>query len=282
MNTIGSIIVSTVFELDASQTIRDVISKATPENIKNIPWLAPTYADDAGNLKAVNQSFLLRTPSGNAIIDTCVGNGRSRPELPAWDGLHTGYLENLQKEINPNDVDYIICTHLHFDHIGWNTMLINGIWRPVFPNAKYVFVKDEFDYWMTSPQNELVDDRNGIEESIKPLLETVQVLLVAADAQVTPEIRLIPTPGHTPHHVSVLVESDGESALFTGDVFHHPCQIAEPEWMSFDTDEASALQSRRKVLSEYGGTATMVYGAHFSQPAGGRIVQDDQGYRLEH
>lgn len=281
MNTIGKIVVSTVSEIDASQVIREVIAKATPENIKSIPWLTPNYADEAGNLKAVNQSFLLRTPSGIVIIDTCVGNGRSRPELPAWSNLQTNYLENLKQEIDPAEVGYVICTHLHFDHIGWNTMLVDGSWQPVFPNAKYVFAKDEFDYWMADPQNELIDDRNGIQESVKPLIDTGQVLLVASDAQVTPEIRLLATPGHTPHHVSVLVESDGASALFSGDVFHHPCQIAEPEWMSFDTDEASALASRNKVLSQYAGSDTIVYGAHFSQPAGGKIAKSEHGFILQ-
>lgn len=281
MSQIGNISVSTIFEVDASDVIRDVISKATPESIKQISWLMPDYADAAGNLKAVNQSFLLRTSSGNVIIDTCVGNGRSRPELPVWSNLQTRYLENLKQAIDPADVHFVICTHLHFDHIGWNTMLVEGAWRPVFPNATYVFVKDEFDYWMSNPQNELIDDRNGIEESIKPLVETGQIKLVAADAQVTPEIRLVPTPGHTPHHVAVFVESDGQSALFAGDVFHHPCQISHPDWMSFDTDEASALDSRKRVLNDYADSDTFVFGAHFAVPAGSKLVAANDAYRLQ-
>jgi glyoxylase-like metal-dependent hydrolase (beta-lactamase superfamily II) len=281
MVTIGKITIDTIHELDASKVIQGVITDATPENIRKISWIIPHYADESGNIKAVNQTFLLKTPAANILIDTCAGNGRSRPELPAWDNLQTDYLSNLSRMINPDEVDFVICTHLHFDHIGWNTKLVDNKWVPVFPNAKYVFVKAEFDYWINHSERELADDLNGIEESVRPLVALNLIKLVSTDEQITDDVRLVPTPGHTPHHVSVLVKSDNQSALFAGDVFHHPCQIAHPDWMSFDTDEKKALESRKQLLAEYSDTGTLIFGAHFSAPAGGRIIRSGDAYKFE-
>lgn len=280
MITIGNTIVQTIFELDASEAMRDVVKVATPDKVKQIPWLIPDYADEQGAIKALNQSFLVRTPDTTVIIDTCVGNGRPRPEMPAWSGLDTPYLENLKAAVNPSDVDYVICTHLHFDHVGWNTVEQDGSWLPLFPNAKYVIDREEFDYWTARPEAELIDDHNGVDESVRPLAEKGLIRLAGPGEQLTPEIRLVPLPGHTPHHIGALISSEGQSALFTGDVFHHPCQIARPDWTSFDTDETTALATRRRVLEQYADTDTVIIGAHFSEPVGGRIVRDDDGYRL--
>jgi len=280
MIKIGSLAIETIFELDASKVIRDIIDDATPENIKKIPWLIPRYANKEGELKAVNQSFLVNVAGKNVLIDTCVGNARPRPGFPEWGNLNTNYLENLKRVIDPAKVDYVVCTHLHFDHIGWNTYMKDGKWCPLFPNAAYVFYKAELDYWLNKPPAEMEDDLSGIEESVRPLINDNLVRLVNVDEYILPGLKLISTPGHTPHHVSVLIESEEASVLFAGDVFHHPCQIAHPEWMSFDTDGETALASRKALLSRYADTDTYIIGAHFSEPVGGRIVSAPDGYQL--
>jgi len=201
--------------------------------------------------------------------------------LPVWSDLHTDYLLNLTDAgFKPEDIDMVICTHLHFDHVGWNTHLVDGQWKPTFPNARYVFVDDEFNYWMAHPEQEIVDDHNGIDESVRPVAEAGLVDLVKADAKIMDEISLIPTPGHTPYHVSVLLQSNGQSALITGDTFHHPCQIAHPGWMSFDSLPEQALASRKMLLERFGGTDALIIGSHFALPAAGKLVPDGQSYKL--
>lgn len=280
MVKLGSITVQTIYELDASKVIKDVIDDATPENIKKIPWLIPNYATEQGKLKSVNQSFLVNIDGKNLLIDTCVGNNRPRPGFPEWSDLTTDYLENLRKVIDPAKVDYVLCTHLHFDHVGWNTYEQDQEWLPLFPNAQYVFYKDELDYWLSKPKAEMEDDLLGIQESIQPLIDNNLVKSVDINEEIINGVGLVATPGHTPYHVAVFVEANGTQVLFAGDVFHHPCQIAKPEWMSFDTDGKTALESRKQILAQYADTNTYIVGAHFSEPAGGKIINESAGYRL--
>lgn len=280
MITLSSVDIETIFELDASKVISDIIDDATAESIKMIKWLTPPYTTEQGKLKAVNQSFLLKINGKNVLIDTCVGNDRPRPGFPEWGNLKTQYLRNLRKVINPNEVDFVLCTHLHFDHIGWNTHLQDGKWQPLFPNAQYIFNKAELDYWLSSPKAEMKDDLDSISESIKPLIDNDLIKAVGVNEAILPGVKLIATPGHTPHHVAVLIEVENTSILFVGDVFHHPCQIAHPEWMSFDTDGKTAMASRKAILAEYADTDTYIVGSHFSKPAGGKIISTPNGHQL--
>jgi len=280
MLKVGEATIQTIFELDAGKVIADIMLKATPEAIKAISWLAPQYADATGRLKAVNQSFLVKIGGKNILIDTCVGNRRERPGFPEWENLDTPYLNNLKQLIDPAEVDFVICTHLHFDHIGWNAQWQDDKWAPLFPNAKYVIDRQEYDYWANNPQKEMIDDLNAIEESIEPLRADGLLHLVDENQEILPGVRLIATPGHTPHHDAILLESGGESALFVGDVFHHPCQIAHPEWESFDTDTPKAIEIRNILLNTYADTPTIIIGAHFAEPAWGRVVKTGKGYEL--
>jgi glyoxylase-like metal-dependent hydrolase (beta-lactamase superfamily II) len=180
-----------------------------------------------------------------------------------------------------DDVDTVLCTHLHVDHVGWNTRLEGDRWVPTFPRARYLMGREEYAHWRangTGEQAEILAD------SVQPLFEAGLVDLVAMDHRISPEIRLLPTPGHTPGHVSVMIESEGARALITGDFVHHPCQFGRPSWStSFDSDREAAIAMRRTMLATLvdGGEDTLVIGTHFASPTAGRLRRDGDSYRFE-
>ena len=155
--TIGDIEITAIQEiLDAGKLIQSIIPNATKRNIQKLDWLVPNFADSDGNLKAVVQSFLITSSDQTILVDTCNGNDKERLDMPIWGGLDTSFLERLEQAgTKPENVDIVINTHMHFDHIGWNTKLEEGKWIPTFPNAQYLFVKDEYKYWSNDPQNEM-------------------------------------------------------------------------------------------------------------------------------
>jgi glyoxylase-like metal-dependent hydrolase (beta-lactamase superfamily II) len=280
---IGEIRITQIIEIEAGAVLQETIPDALPERIKNITWLFPHFADESGNLKGVVQAFLVESAGKRLLVDTCVGNGKNRVDLPAWNNLQTNFLAVLKEAgCDPAEVDKVVCTHLHFDHVGWNTSWDGKKWIPTFPKAEYLFAKQEFEYWDSNPSKEIQDDRSGIDDSVRPLFGAGQVSLVSLDAEPLPGVTLIPTPGHTPHHVSVLIRSQNASAVITGDAMHHPCQVAHPEWHTLaDTDQNQAHHSRREFLTRFSGTPTLVLGSHFAQPTGGYIVSEQNGYRFD-
>lgn len=281
MIRVGSITVVPVFELEDDHVIQDGLPDATPDNIKKISWLSPDYADDNGKLKAQVQALLVEAGGKKIVVDGCCGDGRERPGLPEWGHLQTGFMDRFKKVWPPEEVDIVFSTHMHFDHVGWNTTLVNGKWMPTFPNARYIFSKREFAYWNSQPEKEMADDRDGFAESILPVYEAGLAELVADDFRLAPEVSFIPTPGHTPGHTSILLESEGQSAVITGDAMHHPCQIAHPEWGTpFDTDTDQANQSRKELLERFAGTNTIFIGSHFSEPIAGAIERDGEGFKF--
>jgi glyoxylase-like metal-dependent hydrolase (beta-lactamase superfamily II) len=172
-----------------------------------------------------------------------------------------------------------MCTHLHVDHVGWNTMLVDGKWVPTFENARYLYGETEFEHWRGEGEG---DYGPLLADSIMPVFDAGLVDLVQQDQQICPEIRLVPTPGHTPGHVSVMIESKGESALITGDFLHHPCQFAHPEWSSSpDVDRPQAIATRRAIYEKLAGSPTLVIGTHFATPTAGHLVKDGDTYRLD-
>lgn len=281
MISFGTATITPVFEVDAGQVIQDGLPDATPDNVQQIDWLRPNYADDSGKLKAQVQAFLVEVGGKKILVDSCCGDGRNRPGLPEWGNMQTGFMERFKQVWQPEDVGFVICTHMHFDHVGWNTTLVDGKWTPTFPNAQYIFSEREFNYWNSKPEKEMEDDRMGFAESVLPVYEAGLAKLVPDDYRVTDEVSLIPTPGHTPGHIAVLVESDGQSAVISGDALHHPCQIAHPEWGTpFDTDTEQANKSRRELLERFADTDTLFIGAHFAEPIAGKIVRDGEGFTL--
>ena len=279
---VGDARVFRIGELDATPALQGLIPKFDLAGISRDPWLIPNFVDEKGRLKGLVQAFLIVLGDQKIIIDPGVGNGKNRVAVPGWNNLQTTFLDQFQTvDTQLGDIDYVVNTHLHFDHVGWHTRRIDGSWQPTFSAARYVIVAEEFRYWQSRPEKEIADQHAGFSDSVLPLYEAGLVDLVADDHVVMDGVRLIPSPGHTPHHVSVLIESRGQSALITGDVAHHPCQLAHPDWGSasdFDADQARA--SRSDLVERYADSETLIIGSHYADPVAGLIRRGGATLRL--
>jgi glyoxylase-like metal-dependent hydrolase (beta-lactamase superfamily II) len=228
------------------------------------------------------------------VVDTCVGNDKRR-SVPLISMRHTAFLADLEAAGWPRErVDGVLCTHLHVDHVGWNTMLDGDRWVPTFPNARYFIARTELAHWKAEFEGAqakrdysqevvaMMDNEACFADSVKPILDAGLHELVETDARIAPGVRLMPTPGHTPGHVSVIIESQGERAVITGDLMHSPCQIAHPAWSSsVDTDPDQSHRSRRHFLAEFADTPTLVIGTHFGGPTAGCVIKDADAYWLD-
>lgn len=260
-----------------------MVEDAFPDAIKKIDWLKPHWANDDGLIVASIHALLVETPKLRIIVDTCAGNGKSRPGT-AFDNLQTPFLEHMHDAGWTQDsVDIVMCTHLHVDHVGWNTMREggkpDGKWVPTFPKARYLMGEREFDFWEAEG-----DDSQAqiMADSVKPIFDAGLAVLVPMDYQITDGVRLLPTPGHTPGHVSVEITSKGERAIITGDISHHPCQLAHPDWSSgFDTDQLMANDTRKAFFDQYADSPTLIMGTHWATPTAGQIVRDGNAFRLK-
>lgn len=226
-------------------------------------WAAP-YFSRSGRLLLSVHTFVVRDGDRTIVVDTCSGTEPERA-LPG----DPQFLDRLDAAIDGGvaAVDIVLCTHLHFDHVGWNTRLVHGQRVPTFPNARYLFARVEFDALAR-------DDHGGVRESsVAPLFDAGLVDLVETDHVLTPQIELMPTPGHTPGHVSVAIESRGERAVITGDVLHTPLQVALPELTAspFDADPTQATKTRRRFLDAHAESRCLLLGTHFPPPTGGWV-----------
>lgn len=275
--TIGDVTITAVIETtDAfpGPFLREyVIPDATPEALRELPWLAPSWVDEDGEPRFVTQALLVESQGVKILVDTCLGNDKDRKSA-AFHKLATPFVERLAaRGAAPRDIAYVMCTHLHFDHVGWNTRWsqTEGRWVPTFERARYLFARSEWQHWSAREGHSYV-----IEDSIRPVFDAGLVDLVETDHVITEEVSLLPTPGHTPGHVSVRIRSRGAEAVITGDMMHHPCQIARPEWTGpADSDRALAEATRRDFLREAVARGVVVVGTHFAPPAAGRLARDD-------
>jgi len=249
-------------------------------------WLLPHFWDSAANtfLRSI-QSYVVRTGYHTILVDSCVGQGKERPSTPAWDRLDSTWLDQLiAAGVRPEEIDYVLCTHLHADHIGWNTRLENGSWVPTFPNAKYVFHKDEFRYWEEHGKDWVGSGSldGGFEDSVLPVMRAGQVTLVDNDFAIDDQVTLEPTPGHSPGHVCIDVRSSAGHVVLSGDVVHHPIQIAYPEWNSrFCVDPDQSRASRKIFVDRHADRDTLILPAHFASPAAGRIVANGERCKFQ-
>jgi len=279
---IGDVTVTRIVELETSGGTRFLLPQATYEAIREIPWLTPHFAEESGKLKMSIHALVVETPTRRIIVDTCIGNDKQRDVEP-WSNLQTTFLADLKAAgFAPDTIDTVLCTHLHVDHVGWNTTLVDGRWVPTFPKARYLIGRAEYDYWRGEEEGVEDTAKSYFHDSVKPVWDAGLVDLVETDHKVCDEVSLEPTLGHTPGHVSIRIRSKGEEALITGDFTHHPCQMARPEWAAeVDYDKAASTETRRRVYGALAGTRTLVIGTHFAAPCAGHVVADGAGWRLE-
>jgi len=276
---IGQVTISSVTELnDAVIPGTSVIPAATPDAVLAVDWLQPRFADEAGNIRLRIQALVVESRGRRIVVDTCLGNDKPRTK-PFFDHLQTPFLTDLGAAgFAPETIDAVVCTHLHVDHVGWNTVLRDGQWVPTFPNARYYMSRVDVEYWSSTPS----PDGDLFGDSVRPVLDAGLADLVDPPFAVTDEVELVPTPGHSPGHVSVRIRSDGNDAVITGDVMHHPVQCARPSWASeFDEDAAHAEATRRAFLAEHADREVLLIGTHFADPVGGYITTAGDAYRFD-
>jgi glyoxylase-like metal-dependent hydrolase (beta-lactamase superfamily II) len=257
-----------------------LLPDATKENILAMPWLQPHFADAEGNCRISIHALVLEAPDRTIIVDTCLGNDKERA-IGSWAHLQTKFLEDLAGAgYSIESIDTVLCTHLHTDHVGWNTRLENGQWVPTFPNAEYLFGKVEWEYTEAQRENPMYEE--FVVDSIQPIIDAGLVRFVDVDEKICDGISLVPTPGHTPGHVSVDIQSNGERAIITGDFLHHPCQMEEPYWeCSADWDTPLAQKTRVEQLERYADEGLLVFGTHFASPSAGRVVKKGKYFQFE-
>jgi len=291
---IGDVIITRIVEMSAVRTPDFGYRNLTTEDILAEAWLRPHFATDDGQLKSCIQAFVIESQGRRIIVDTCVGNDKLRGN-PGWNQLQGPFLADLAAAgYPPESIDIVLCTHLHVDHVGWNTILVDGQWVPTFTNARYLFGWTEWEHWRQEAVSEiagdvdpeiaeaLIDTVAVNQDSIRPIIEAELHELVEVEHQVTDEVCLEPTPGHTPGHVSVVIASAGARAVITGDMMHHPIQIGLPHVASkFDHDVSRAVNTRRDFLRRYGDDEVLVFGTHFAAPTAGWVVSHGDGWRLK-
>ena len=279
---IGEVEITRIVEVNAwEDDITMLLPEATPATVLSYPWLVPHYATPTGKMLISFQCFVMRTPTRQIMLDTCIGNDRHR-EFPVFTNMQTSFLADLAHAgFKPETIDTVLCTHLHFDHVGWNTQLVDGKWVPTFPNARYLFGRHEFEHWKMLEATHGYHDLNHMSDSIKPVVDAGLVDLIEPDHRICPELSLLPTPGHTPGHVSICIESKGERAIITGDMMHHPIQLERPgELARFDMDREQASRTRVSFVDKVANSGTLIIGSHFNEPTAGHVVRDAHGCRL--
>ncbi|MFD5425415.1 MBL fold metallo-hydrolase [Streptomyces sp. NPDC127084] len=259
-----------------------LLPDATAEVVTGQDWLRPHFADREGILHIDSHSFAFTVGGLRVLVDTGIGNGKERAN-PAWHDLNTDYLQRLTTAgFPPESVDLVILTHLHADHVGWNTREADGEWVPTFPHARYVTSRTEREFWAGYDMEEA--RKQMFRDSVTPIEQAGLLDLVdvpTEGAEIAPGLRLLPTPGHTPGHVAVELTSQGETALITGDCIHHPVQLAHPAiGACVDIDPQQSEASRRELLAALADTDVLVLGTHFAPPSAGRVTTQGDAYRL--
>jgi glyoxylase-like metal-dependent hydrolase (beta-lactamase superfamily II) len=268
--TLGEVALTRVFEQRTMRLPRQSVFPDTAAQLwhANEDWLAPDFWDpETDDLLAAVQTWVVRSQGRTILVDTGIGNGKDRPGMPIFSGLNTGYLDNLAAAgVRREDVDLVVISHVHGDHVGWNTYLDGGEWVPTFPNARYLISRTDFDYW--NPDN-AHQTRSGprmtnvFEDSVAPVHRAGQTVLWDDYYDVDANLRLEPTPGHTPGSAVLTLRSGSDRAMFVGDLLHTPLQLAAPDASPcFDEDEALARTTRWRVLDEVAERNILLLPAH--------------------
>ena len=279
--TVGDLTIHRIIEQEAPFfAALDFIPGLTPEVLaENRGWMREAKAlDDQDVLILAFQSYVVRTPHHTILVDSCIGNDKPRPQRPAWNmKTDDTYARALNAAgVSVGDIDFVMCTHLHVDHVGWNTRLENGRWVPTFPKARYVFARQEYDHWFAENAKTEIPP---FADSVLPVVEAKRHELVSNDYQIGDHVRIVPTPGHTPGHIAVAMGRGKDDAVFSGDLMHSPLQTLYPELsIKFDVDPAKAATTRRSFLERYCDTDTLCCTAHFPSPSVGKIKRKGNAF----
>jgi len=278
---VGDVTVTKVVEFESPvpySADSTFFAEATPETLRTMPWIYPHFVTEDGTLNLSVHALLVEAKGLKLVVDTRVGNDKPR-NMTRQRPLHRPFLQHIAEAGFPREsVNTVVCTHLHVDHVGWNTMLQDGKWVPTFPNARYLIGRQEYEHWI---KDEDAEQKAIMLDSVRPIFDAGVAQMVEMNHKISPEVRLMPTTGHTPGHVSVVIESKGETAIITGDMMHHPCQIGHPEWSpSFDSDKEAARVTRKAMLKDWADKPILIIGTHFAGPTAGHIKRDGAAYKF--
>ena len=257
-------------------------------------WIRPFYDFENESIIISTHSYVVKTPEFTAIVDTCIGNDKNRigsgpifkaneGVLSGWNNRNSPYLDNLiQSGIDPREVDYVLCTHMHADHVGWNTKLQDGRWVPTFPNAQYLFSQTELEGMQKqtgNPFDEYI--RLVYEDSVLPVIQSGQSIIIDSDFDLGKGITILPTPGHSPGHFCIELRAKNSRGILTGDVLHNPIQVCYPHWTTmFCEDKEKANETRIKLVDYLTDSDIVVLAAHFAGTTAGKIVADANGIKF--
>jgi glyoxylase-like metal-dependent hydrolase (beta-lactamase superfamily II) len=251
---------------------------ADDELIARHAWLAPHYAGEGDTIGMRVQAFVVEAGGHTVVVDPCLGNGRVRA-APWFNDQHWPFMDRFRAAgFDPAAVDLVVHTHLHVDHVGWDTHRQGDRWVPTFPHARHLYVGAEIDSLRADTGAEAVQIRA---DAVEPIFAAGLADVVEPDAELGAGLRLAPTPGHTPGHACLWVEDGGRLAVVTGDVVHHPVQCAEPDLgFTIDADAAAARATRRTLLTDACDAQALVLGTHFPTRPGGRLAPDGDAWRF--
>ena len=283
---LGNLVIARAMEQTTAFDRMNFFPKTSEEDwLPHLPWLRECKAvdPDSGDLLLPMQTYVVRTSHHTILVDTCIGNHKDRANRPSWHRKDDDYyMKALAGHgLSPADVDFVMCTHMHGDHVGWNTQLVDGRWVPTFPNAKYVFSRKEYEGWRDYEGTRF--NLSAFQDSVLPVVEAGQAELVDNDYALDDEVWLESSPGHTPDHVSIRLASGAHDAVLSGDLMHCPIQCLHPEWVAmpdYDPDIASA--TRRAFLERYCESSTLVCTAHFPLPSVGHVVRSGDAFGFEY
>ncbi len=286
--SIGGVGISTVVEsLRVPMSFAEFLPQlaAAPEVLEATrSWLEPRFADLAQGVGFLDfHTYVVRTPQHTILVDTCIGDDKERGGHKFFHKLRTPWLRNLKAAgVAPEQVDFVLCTHMHADHVGWNTRLVDGRWVPTFPRARYLFARTEYEHRRRNWEAAAGAGYGAFDDSILPVVESGQAVIVEDGHELDGCLRLEPAPGHTPGNVVIHLQSRGERGVFAGDVLHHPIQVAYPEWSSiFCEDRAQSARTRQQFVRTHADTGTLVIPAHFPAPTVGRIRSQGDRWRYD-
>lgn len=277
---IGDVTITRIVEVDSSQPVPpEWLLQTNAEVVKKHAWLCPDHATPEGLIRGAIQAFIIEASGKRILVDPCIGNDKPR-ESPLYAMRAGPFLEHLALAgFPPNSINVVLCTHLHTDHVGWNTRLVNGNWVPTFPNAQYLFSRVEFQHAQTDRGQ---DCEATFNDSVKPIVDAGLAQLVEFDHPITEEVSLKPSPGHTPGHCCIRIVSKGREAIITGDMMHHPIQACEPDVCSnFCVDVIAARETRKAFLRDHSESNVLILGTHFADPTGMHVRNNGQVWRME-